>query len=173
MDRTTLIKQFPKIISHRGNLTGSVPLLENLPGQVDQVINRYGFDVEIDFWVHQECLFLGHDRPTHRISLDWFRDNRTHLWIHCKNSEALEFLFNQNSTTSLDYHFFWHQEDKHTLTSRGIIWNLSQVDYVPWNSVELWFDPTSLSFKDIERIKKQSYGVCTDCPVQLKTMLSI
>ena len=40
------------------------------------------------------------------------------MWIHCKNIEAVEF-FNLLFET---YHYFWHQEDTVTLTSKNFIW---------------------------------------------------
>jgi hypothetical protein len=38
------------------------------------------------------------------------------VWWHCKNFAALDKLQGSN------LNYFWHQEDDHTLTSKGFIW---------------------------------------------------
>lgn len=108
------------LISHRGNLTGSMPNWENEPTYIDLAISQ-GFEVEVDVWyVKTEQwdwqLFLGHDEPQYGINYDWFNRRASSLWIHCKNIQAIEFFTN----TSL--HYFWHQDDTLTLTSRGYVW---------------------------------------------------
>ena len=45
------------------------------------------------------------------------------LWCHAKNIEAL--LRMQN----YDIHYFWHEKDKITLTSKNHIWAYPNVDY--------------------------------------------
>ena len=87
-------------ISHRGNVDGKKPHLENKPEYIDEAISL-GYDVEIDVWCINGVLMLGHDN----------------VWVHCKNIEALE-LFNALRS----YHYFWHEEDTLTLTSRGVVW---------------------------------------------------
>ena len=54
-------------ISHRGNLFGPNLKLENSPDYVVEAI-RSGYDVEIDFWVVDDKLFLGHDSPQYEIN---------------------------------------------------------------------------------------------------------
>ena len=103
------------LISHRGNLKGRDPLLENYPTHILNVL-QLGFDVEVDLWCVSGSLKLGHDRPDHRVSLDWLFENRSKLWVHCKNIEALEVV----SGAGLNY--FWHENDTVTLTNMGFIW---------------------------------------------------
>ena len=52
------------------------------------------------------------------ISLRWFRDKITKLWIHCKNIEAVVFF----KECGNDINYFWHEEDTLTLTSQNHLW---------------------------------------------------
>jgi glycerophosphoryl diester phosphodiesterase len=51
-----------KIISHRGNLDGAVWQRENTMLYILEALAR-GFDVEIDVWLSNGVLRLGHDGP--------------------------------------------------------------------------------------------------------------
>jgi hypothetical protein len=103
------------LISHRGNLEGSNPALENMPGYIQKTLDL-GFDVEIDVWCKSNSWYLGHDRPDHIVDFDFFVNNKNNLWLHAKNVEAIEKL----SITKLNW--FWHQTDVVTLTSWGFVW---------------------------------------------------
>ena len=48
------------IISHRGNLDGRKPGRENKPDYIQEALDA-GYDVEIDVWMINNELFLGHD----------------------------------------------------------------------------------------------------------------
>lgn len=105
------------LISHRGNINGRIESSENNPEYINEAI-RLGFDVEVDVWLINNDIFLGHDKPQYQINLDWI-DGRSHkLWVHCKNTEVLE-LFNK---FDYDINYFWHEEDTATLTSKKFIW---------------------------------------------------
>lgn len=109
------------LIAHRGNINGSNPESENNPEYIDQAIDL-GYDVEVDVW-YQEVdgeprLYLGHDEPQYILEFDWLHQRIDRLWIHCKNIEAMEFF----TKHEYDYHFFWHEEDTVTLTSKKVIW---------------------------------------------------
>ena len=49
------------LISHRGNLTGKQPELENTPKYIDRAIAK-GFYCEIDVHGKDGALYLGHDQ---------------------------------------------------------------------------------------------------------------
>jgi len=106
------------LISHRGNTNGPKPELENSPAYVQAAIDD-GFYVEVDVWMSDGTLFLGHDAPTYRINESFVLDKTLDLWCHAKNIEALQFLAAYKATTPT---FFWHQTDDYTLTSEGHIW---------------------------------------------------
>jgi hypothetical protein len=107
------------LISHRGNLTGPNPDRENSLQYIQEALDK-GFDVEIDVWSRNGILYLGHDTYQYEVDLYWLEKRMSHLWIHCKNIEALETFYWFNNTKS--FHYFWHQEDTLTLTSKGCIW---------------------------------------------------
>ena len=104
------------LISHRGNLNGRIIERENHPEYIDEAIN-FGFDVEIDIWVVDGILHLGHDKPQYQIDEEWLNNRYERLWIHCKNIEAMEWC-NLNG----NFNYFWHEKDTVTLTSMNVLW---------------------------------------------------
>jgi hypothetical protein len=102
-------------ISHRGNIDGKKPHLENNPSYVDEAITL-GYDVEIDLWWVDGRTYLGHDEPQYEIDDKWLSERVDKLWIHCKNIESLNWI------RSTVLHYFWHEEDTLTLTSKQHIW---------------------------------------------------
>jgi hypothetical protein len=113
-----------RLISHRGNLNGPNPDQENRPSYIDEAILR-GFDVEVDVWVVESEIVLGHDFPQYYVSIEWLRDRSESLWIHCKNIEAITYFSKYDAifgTSRVYLNFFWHETDRVTLTSKGAIW---------------------------------------------------
>lgn len=102
-----------KYISHRGNLKGPDPILENEPGYIQDAVDA-GFDVEIDVWYLDGKFMLGHDEPLYDVNTSFLQNPR--FWCHAKNPEALEFMMKH------DIHCFWHENDQRVLTSRGYVW---------------------------------------------------
>ena len=105
------------LISHRGNTNGRFESYENEPTYIDMAIKK-GFDVEVDMWHKDKTLWLGHDKPQYGIDVRWFIDRLPKLWVHCKNIEVLEFFQRWGGPV----HYFWHENDKVTLTSQNYIW---------------------------------------------------
>jgi hypothetical protein len=140
-----------KVISHRGNLYGPNGKDENKPSQILLAIQK-GFDVEIDLWVEDNRIFLGHDYAQHEISIDLLRDYQDRLWIHCKNLEAIEFL----KFFLPDSNFFWHQNDDFTLTSQGYIWT-----YPGKQTME---SSVIVDLSETPQIPTFLFGICTDYP---------
>lgn len=136
-----------KIISHRGNLNGPNPELENKPETILKALS-FGFDVEIDIHVVDGQIYLGHDNPQYLIDLSFLQNNR--LWIHCKNKNALELMSRVEGV-----HYFWHQSDTYTLTSKGIIWTYTGADLIPGSICVLPKSGQNIS---------DCRGVCTDFP---------
>ena len=141
--------KYKKLISHRGNLSGASPDSENTPLAIeDAIIN--GYDCEVDLWLSNKKLHLGHDYPQTEISINFLEEAKKNLWIHCKNYEALNFLSNQNA----DFNYFWHEDDKFTLTSKGYIWTYPNNIYSK-NSVIVHLDENL-------NLKNDCYGICSD-----------
>jgi hypothetical protein len=105
-----------KLIAHRGNYSGINKELENNPEYISKAI-RKGFDVEIDVRLIEGNWYLGHDEPQYKINIEDYL-SQSH-WLHCKNIEALERLYNEYKEAN----FFWHQKDMYTITSQGFLWN--------------------------------------------------
>lgn len=106
-----------KFISHRGNINGKNPNLENSESYIDLTIQK-GFDVEIDIWIVDNILYLGHDQPEYKINEEFLIKRKNKLWIHCKNIDSLLFLKEIDN----GFNYFWHENDTLTLTSLGYIW---------------------------------------------------
>ena len=142
-----------KLIAHRGLTNGPDVNLENKPEQIKLSLKE-GFDCEIDLWVENSELWLGHDEPEYHIREDFL--NELGLWIHAKNLSALRWLTN----TQLNY--FWHQNDNYTLTSKNDIWVFPGVSLIPGSVAvlpEIWTKPELV--KSISECK----GICTDFPM--------
>jgi hypothetical protein len=105
------------LISHRGNTNGPIESWENEPTYIDLAISK-DYDVEVDVWLVENMLFLGHDKPQYGVDFIWFRDRISKLWIHCKNVESLLFFKN----CQYEFNYFWHETDTVTLTSHNHIW---------------------------------------------------
>ena len=135
------------LISHRGNISGPNPEMENDPINVENTIAK-GFDVEIDIckW-DGENFFLGHDEPQEAITPDWLQKNP--VWCHAKDYKALEQLIKYN------IHCFWHQNDKYTITSGGYIWAYPGQ---PVGDRTIAVHPHEISEEEV----KKCAGVCSD-----------
>ena len=103
------------LISHRGNINGKNPHLENHPDYIDEAI-ALGYDVEIDLWFIDGRVYLGHDEPQYEVDYSWLGERTDKIWVHCKNVESLNWI------RSTVLHYFWHEEDMVTLTSKNHIW---------------------------------------------------
>jgi hypothetical protein len=137
------------IIAHRANLRGPSEL-ENSPESIIECFNS-GFHVEIDVWWKENFFWLGHDFPKYRLEDNSFlTDERS--WCHAKNLEAAIKL------KEIDSHFFWHQEDDFSLTSKGYFWTYPGKK-LSENSIAVM--PEWDSHQDTFSLVK---GVCTDFP---------
>jgi hypothetical protein len=101
------------LISHRGNIDKKNPNLENNPEYIEKAL-YLGYNVEIDVWYENE-FWLGHDTPQYKIDVNYLMN--TKLWCHAKNGKALSEMSKYKNI-----HYFWHQDDDFTLTSKKFIW---------------------------------------------------
>jgi hypothetical protein len=136
------------IISHRANLDGPDPKTENHPDQITKVLEM-GIDVEVDVWNVESDWYLGHDGPEHKVSSEFLKTEG--LWIHAKNLKAVEKL------SYLDVNWFWHEDDKVTLTSKGNIW------CYPGHEVK-----GGIMVDDGQTTEVKISGICTDYPLVWK-----
>jgi len=112
-------------ISHRGNLIGPNPKKENSPSYIIESLNR-GFNVEIDVWFENNKFYLGHDSPKYEVDYKFLINEM--LWCHAKNIDALLEM------KKYVIHYFWHENDLVTLTSKNYIWAYPSKDF-PKNSI--------------------------------------
>lgn len=145
-----------RLIAHRGNTDGVKLELENTPEYIFNALSS-GFDVEIDVWGVEGELWLGHDKPQHKMidlfnHFNYIADDR--LWYHCKNLESITILNKQSGDAA---NFFWHQKDDFTLTSNGHIWTY-QNKPITKNSICVLPEIGNYTEKEL----KCCYGICSD-----------
>ena len=143
------------LISHRGNINGRFESYENEPNYIDNAIVE-GYDVEIDVWYVNGRLLLGHDKPQYGINLRWITDRISKLWVHCKDIESLVFF--KNNEYNINY--FWHENDKVTITSHKHIWSYPTEKFEPKTIAVL----PELYNSTVEGC----YGVCSDYIINYK-----
>lgn len=141
-----------RLIAHRGNTKGKTNL-ENHPIQITAALQA-GYDVEIDVWVYGDDIYFGHDAPEYKSSISFLEKFSDRIWIHCKNSTALEFF----SKSKLFLNYFWHQNDDYTLTSYNYIWIYPGLPIIPGKSIVVM--PETVHYQ-IEEISS-AFGICSD-----------
>lgn len=165
MQQMTKLKEKTKdsviLIAHRGLINGPDSKLENTVEQVEHAISL-GFDAEVDVWYTLDTGFaLGHDFPEHPVSYEWLIKNNSKLWIHAKNLDALYLLQSFNT--------FWHENDKHTLTSKGYIWSYPGEITTAKNGVMVMPESAGIDFNKLKTYKFA--GICSDYVNQIKDIL--
>ncbi len=138
------------LISHRGNTNSKIECQENEPRYIDLAISK-GFDVEVDVYVINNQIWLGHDNPQYNIHFDWIKNRISNLWIHCKNIESLIYF----KDCGYPVNYFWHQTDDITITSLGYFWTYPGK---PLSKHSIAVMPEILQFNDIE----YCLGICSD-----------
>jgi hypothetical protein len=144
-----------RFIAHRGNTIGKFPDKENKPDYIYEAL-ELGYEVEIDVWVINDVIYLGHDGPETEISYSFLDEIRDCLWCHAKNIYALEFLLNS------DFNCFFHDTDEYTLTSKGFIWAYPGK---PLTSNTICVMPEMCDYKSIysnEELFENCLGICSD-----------
>ena len=144
------------LIAHRGNILGPDEKNENEPSYIIHSIKE-GFDCEIDLRYDNlsNQFYLGHDSNQYRISKEWLLEYKDNLWIHCKDFDSLNIL----SLFDESLNYFWHENDKFTLTSKGYIWTYPN-NMTSKKSVIVSLGP--------ERPSQECFGICSDYVQKLK-----
>ena len=109
------------LISHRGNLNGIQKNRENSPSYVNEAIEK-GYNVEVDVRYEKNKFFLGHDFNQYEIKKEFLLNKK--IWCHAKTNDALYAL------EKIKAHYFWHQEDDYTITSKGFFGPTREKNYL-------------------------------------------
>ena len=133
------------LISHRGNLNGIQKNRENSPSYINEAIEK-GYDVEVDVRFEKNKFFLGHDFNQYEINKEFLLNKK--IWCHAKTNDALYAL------EKIKAHYFWHQEDDYTITSKGFFWTYPGKKLLA-NSICVL--PEKSNYKTIE-----CQGICSD-----------
>ena len=136
-----------RLISHRGNIQGRIEDNENKPEYIDHALSL-GYEVEVDIWLVDNKIYLGHDEPQYLIGIEWLEKRSSNLWIHCKNLEALSYL----NSYRKKFNYFAHDKDMGVLTSHNYIWSTNVCD---WGILVL---PEVFNTEP----DKKTLGVCSD-----------
>ena len=133
------------LISHRGNVNGREPSLENGDKYCQEAIDE-GYNVEIDVHWYEGIFWTGHDRPQYRVNTDFLK--KKEVWCHAKDIEALYHL------QKIEAHCFFHQSDNVTLTSKGYIWT---------NPLHKLTDNSICVLPELQRVDyTEAAGLCSD-----------
>jgi hypothetical protein len=108
-----------RFIAHRGNIDGPNADEENNPLYLKEAM-KMGYDVEVDLQYSNGTWYLGHDDPRYEIDLDFLIDRK--VWVHCKTLDTLMELRKTSCAQLGVVHYFWHQRDDVTITSKGWAW---------------------------------------------------
>jgi hypothetical protein len=133
-------------IAHRGNFKGPKPELENKPDYVLNALSN-GYYVEVDVWMINNELFLGHDFPKYPINIDFLQNK--YLICHAKNAEALMFMIEN------EIHCFFHYKDEVVLTSKLWLWTYPGKQLTPYSIAVM---PETVPEWNIS----ECLGVCSD-----------
>ena len=148
-----------KLISHRGNIDGRRPDLENNPDYILKAIDK-GYDCEIDVWLLKNTIYLGHDKIKKKmfeVPFKFLKNKK--LWCHAKNIEALDLMKKNN------IHCFWHEDDLVTITSKGWVWCHPRLKVGKKNSITV--------LPEIHKTRIKSFsGICSDFIRKYKCFLT-
>lgn len=134
-------------IAHRGNTQGPSDK-ENSPQHLMAALLQ-GLDVEADVWFKNGKLFLGHDKPVYEMPRLFLNELSQRFWFHCKNLEALDYF----SVSFPGLNYFWHESDKYTMVSSGVIWTYPGEEASP-NCIVVDLN-NSMGYEDV-------LGICSD-----------
>jgi hypothetical protein len=140
-----------KLISHRGNINGLNPDLENSPKYIIDAISL-GYDVEVDVRNNEHGLFLGHDYGQYKIDIDWLKKYSEYLWVHCKDIDSVNLLIGE------DLRIFFHEKESHTIIhNTNLIWSHNIKESTKNSVIPL------LDLESLNKFKRLSvFGICSD-----------
>ena len=169
-----------EIISHRGNLYGPEPTIENTVKALQVALHK-GFSIEFDLWYHEGEYWLGHDKPQKKI-LPW----KIHEWVeeypkamlycHCKDIVTLQrFVYVHYKHLKNQCIPFFHDIDECILLANGNLQvhpkYVNNAYIFPEQSIAVLPQLKDFEYYDKETMKK-FMGICTDHPIALMESLN-
>jgi hypothetical protein len=151
------------LISHRGNLNGPDPSIENKPERIDELIAKE-IPIEIDLRWKDNGFYLGHDEAQYPVSTSYLLERKDWLWIHCKDQESLNQLLKIRK-----FNTFWHQEDDYTFTTFGYTWAYPGKENVGTMCITVM---PEWQWKPEETLKKSFFGICTDYVTEYQSIIN-
>ena len=142
-----------KIIAHRGLVNGPDKNKENTLPTIMSALGL-GFDVEVDVWLQNNQLKLGHDKPGPTVP-KWLFDNKK-VWFHAKDIGSLKYL------VEWDKRVFYHTNEYVVITSKRELWAL------PCKGFDCSY--IVLPENTGEKILKGTLGICTDYAIKYRSM---
>lgn len=143
--------------SHRGNISGPNPELENTPDYVLKALNK-GFSVVVDVCLKNEVLYLGNKHSDSKTEVDKsFLQNTS---IVCRAHDEITY----EALLSYEIHCFYHDNHQDPKTSLG----LQMINYELSNEVNLsqktilMFPEEYLSNKPNYNTYKQAFGILSN-----------
>ncbi len=146
----------PIYIAHRGSYKGANPERENTLPYILEAIDQ-GFDCEIDVWLDQKRLKLGHDEPKEIIDIEILTMYADKLWVHVKNIECFQYLYDHFKNR---LNFFHHSADDFALTSKGYFWHHSS--FTEWTPRSVIVMPELVNLRPQDADKFNVAGICSD-----------
>lgn len=154
-----------KLISHRGNIFGKRETGENDPEHIEEALSKSYIDMcEVDVWLLNNQWYFGHDEPYYLIDEKFILDRQEQLLLHTKNLSALSTLITmQKWFENRDLHFFWHEDDRYTITSQNVI--------IAYPSFEGNHDCILMAPERCNYSVNTTncWGICTDVPYKFRS----
>jgi hypothetical protein len=146
------------LISHRGNTNGINIEKENSPDYIESALKKGYFVMADVFLIGDKHISFGCEAPQYATSVDFLKTNN--IIAKANSTECLDFLI------SNEIHCFYHDYDKCTITSGGLIWtrpggNITQ---------RCIFNMPEWVMNDITELKDiKCAGICSDKIEIIKT----
>lgn len=147
-------------IAHRGLYIGPNKEKENHPNQILIAIQR-GYNCEVDVRYIDGKFYLGHDNPDYEVDEYWLQN--PNLWIHCKNTEALDWFY---QCQTYKYNYFWHENDQYTLTSKGFVWTHPNSKLIDTSVMVM---PEYVDSTLNNAVSAKCFAICSDFVEVIKT----
>lgn len=148
-----------KLISHRGNLDGAIPELENRPDYL--LAASENFSVEVDVWYRDGKFYTGHDLAQYEVD-QYFLQNKKFL-LHAKDVDSFLALIRLPHLE-----IFYQEENFISCTTKGRV-----VFHEKIQNENL--DRQNFILVDINGTRAEygsNYSILTDYPKKLSTLMT-